>query len=713
MIDALWAGLSLLLEPATLALMFLGVLIGFAVGVLPGLGGAVTLALMLPFTFDMEPAQVFAFLLGMYVVTATTGDITSVLFGIPGEATSVVAMLDGYPLSRQGQAGRALGAVLTSSFLGTMFGAAALAASLPIIRPLTLQLGTPEFFALTLLGLTFVITLSGKSVLRGLLMAAAGFVVGMIGLDNSSGIPRYTFGQLELWDGVGIVPIVVGLFGGAEVLQLMLSKRSVAQPQNNLPSKVTGVMDGVRDAARHWWLAVRCSGIGVGIGVIPGMGGSVGQFIAYGHAQTTSRSAQTFGKGNIEGVVAAGSNNNANASGSLIPTIAFGIPGSVATAVLLGGFLIAGLNPGPEMLTTELPVTMLMVWVMVLANVLAVGLAFLLLNPLARLTFIRGTLLVPFLLVLLSVGAFTSSNSYFDVYIMLGAAAVGVLAIRWEWPRVPFLLALVLGGIAENYLYLSHSLFGWGWLSNPIVMILFVISGSVIAGPFMTSIRARRRLRAGARTADGTSRDEATVNASQGLVDPALTREGGAGVATRGFTSAGPEGAVPAQRKLSVGRFVSADFIFAAILLTVFVAVFIGARDWPPSARMFPTIVSSTGIVLALAKMGLSLRSARKSHVQDTEPLDGDEGDGEQLEYVFAQSSKSEWARVLGWVSGFFLALVLVGAIPSILAFTVLYLRAEARTSWVVACSYGAVLGGLLIATEEFLRIFLPPGLIF
>jgi putative tricarboxylic transport membrane protein len=516
-LDAVFQGLMLLLEPETFALMLLGVAIGFVVGVLPGLGGAVTLALMIPFTFSMEPAQVFAFLLGMWVVTSTTGDITSVLFGIPGESTSAAAMLDGYPMTRRGEAGRALGAVLMSSLLGAVFGALVLAASIPVIRPLILALGPPAFFALTLVGLTFIIALSGKNVIRGFLMAGFGFVIGMIGLDSSSGIPRYTFGQLDLWDGIDLVPLVVGLFGGAEVLQLMLSRRSIAQRPDAGDMRVSGVGRGVRDAFTHWWLVIRSSGIGVGLGVIPGMGGSVSQFIAYGHAQATSKNPDTFGKGNIEGVLAAGANNNAKDSGSLIPTIAFGIPGSVGTAVLLGAFLIAGLTPGKEMLTTELPVTMSMVWVMVIANAVAVAVAFVILRPLARLTYIRGTLLVPFLLVLVGIGAYSASNSFLDIFVMLAAAAVGVLAIRFDWPRVPFLLAAILGAIAERYLFLSYSLSGWSWLKDPIVIALFLVCIAAIARPVVSSARARSTARrpGGDMPDEGPAQDATDISAGR------------------------------------------------------------------------------------------------------------------------------------------------------------------------------------------------------
>lgn len=473
MLEALWSSLGQVLEPGTLMLMLVGVAIGFVVGILPGLGGAVTLALMLPFTFSMEPVQAFAFLLGMAVVTATTGDVTSVLFGVPGEATSAAAVLDGYPLTRQGQGGRALGAVLSSSTLGALFGALVLALSIPIMRPLVLLLGPPEFFALTLLGLTFVVTLSAGNMLKGFVMAALGLLVAVVGLDPQQGVERYTFGQLYLWDGIGLIPVVVGLFGGAEVLHIMLNKKSIATASKDEASKsYPGVMRGVRDSFQQWRVVLRASSIGVGVGIVPGLGGTVAQFIAYGQAQQSSKNPAMFGKGAIDGLVAAGATNNAKDAGSLIPTVAFGIPSGAGSAVLLSAFLIVGLNPGPEMLTTNLDVTFSMVWITVFANLVAVALAFTFIKPLTRLTTISGPLLVPFLVLLLVFGAYTATNSFNDIFVMLAAAAIGIACLRWEWPRVPFLLALVLGALAERYLFLSYSLFGWSWLVRPGVLLL-------------------------------------------------------------------------------------------------------------------------------------------------------------------------------------------------------------------------------------------------
>ncbi|MPY79738.1 MAG: hypothetical protein GEV04_14955 [Actinophytocola sp.] len=468
--------------------MLVGIAIGFVVGVLPGLGGSVTLALMLPFIFDMEPVQAFAFLLGMWVVTATTGDITSVLFGVPGEATSAATVFDGYPMTKRGEAGRALGAALLSSTQGALLGAFFLALSVPILRPLVLAFGPPEFLMLTLLGLTFVVALSGRNVLKGFLMAALGMLVALVGIDPQEGVPRYAFGQLYLWDGIDIVPLVIGLFAGAEVLQLMLSKTSIA---TRTADNISGIRQGVRDTFRHWTVVVRSSAIGIGIGIIPGMGGSVSQFIAYGHAQQTSKHPERFGKGAVEGVLAAGANNNAKDAGSLVPTIAFGIPGSVGAAVLLGAFLITGLNPGPEMLTTNLNITFSMVWIMVLANIVAVAVSFLLIRQLVKLTLIPGTWLVPFLLVLLGVGAFTASNNINDIFVMLAAAALGVVAIHWDWPRVPFLLAVVLGGLAERYLFLSYSLHGWSWLTTPSVLGLGALIVFVAVWPYVRAMRRR------------------------------------------------------------------------------------------------------------------------------------------------------------------------------------------------------------------------------
>lgn len=488
MLDALLSGFGAIMQWSTLGIMVIGMLIGFIVGILPGLGGAVTIALLLPFTFTMDPVQGLVLLLSMWIVTGTAGDITSVLFGIPGEATSAAAVLDGYPMTKKGQAGRALGNVLTSSGLGIVFGAVVLGLFITVIRPLVELLGPPEFFMMVVLGLAFVVTLSGKTPAKGLAMVALGLLVSYIGSDPVAGLPRFTFGQLYLWSGVELIPVVVGLFGGAEVLQLMLTRSAIAG--NSMGNtKMNGVMTGVGDAFRNWPALLRSSGVGVVVGMLPGLGGTVAQWISYGQARQTSKNPEKFGKGAVDGLVAAGATTTAKDAGSLIPTIAFGIPGGAATAVLLSGFLVLGVNPGQQMLSEKLDVTFSMVWTVIIAGLLGVVLALTLVRPLAALTRISGPVLTPVLFMLLVIGAYTATNNWGDLIVMLLASVVGVACLRWDWPRVPFLLAVVLGKLLEQYMTLSNSLFDSGWLTRPGVLII----GAVVVIVLVFSIRSIRR----------------------------------------------------------------------------------------------------------------------------------------------------------------------------------------------------------------------------
>jgi len=330
-------GLAQVLVLKTLGLMLLGIALGFAVGILPGLGGPTTLALMLPFIFTMQAVEAFAFLLGMAAVTATTGDITSILFGVPGEPTTASTIVDGHPMAKKGEAGRALGAALTSSLFGAVLGAFALALAIPIVRPLVLSFGSPEYFMLAVLGLTFVASLSGESLLKGLIAAGVGMMLATVGLDPMTGTERYTFGQLFLWDGIGLVPITIGFFAIPEIVELAVQRSAISR---ETIGRLGGVMQGVKDTFKHWKLVLRCSAIGAYVGVIPGMGGSVSQWLAYAHAVQSSPRRERFGKGAVEGVLGPGAANNSTLGGSLIPTIAFGVPGGVATAILLGAFII-------------------------------------------------------------------------------------------------------------------------------------------------------------------------------------------------------------------------------------------------------------------------------------------------------------------------------------------------------------------------------------
>ena len=661
--DVFLSALLQVLAPETFGVMLVGITVGLVVGILPGLGGAATLAMMLPFVYTMDAVSAFAFLLGMHAVTAVAGDITSVLFGIPGEATSAAAVFDGYPMTRRGEGGRALGAVLTASLIGALFGAAVLAISVPVMRPLVLQLGPPEFLMLTVLGLSFIVSLAGRNLLKGFIMAAFGFLLAMVGLDPQSSIQRFTFGQLYLWDGINVVPIVVGLFGGAEVLQLMMTKHSIATRRGD--ARLSRVTQGVRDVFAHWSLTLRASAIGVGLGAIPGMGGAVGQFIAYAHAQHTSRQPETFGRGNVEGVIATGAVSNSREGGTLIPTVAFGIPGSISMAILLSVFLIKGLVPGPAMLTTNLNVTYAMVWVIVLSNIIAVSVSFLFLNQFVRLTYVRAVLLVPFLMVLTAFGAYTAHNSFADILMMLGATVVGVAAVRWDWPRAPLLLALVLGDIAERYLFLSYSLYEWNWLTRPLVLAFATVTIAGLAWPFL---RQRRHQHA------------------------------------------------TAPR-------IGADLPITMGFLLVAASVLYQAWPWPFRTAVFPL---ATGCVLglcALAKLGADARS-RAGHPITPAPAaatplpvgdrQGDDSESADPPDVFATASGREWLTAIAWMAAFFLLLWLVGALVAVPLFAVAYLIAAARSTYVLAGVYAFASWLFIYALfDRALRIPLPAGVLF
>lgn len=490
MLDAAISGLWQVLAWPAFGYLLAGIAIGFLVGLLPGLGGLATLALMLPFAYAIkQPVEAFSFLLGMLAVTGTTGDITSILFGIPGEASSAALTLDGYPMSKKGEAGRALGAAIMSSVVGSIVGALALAVSIPIMRPLVLLFGSPELFIIAIMGVTFIGTLAGASLAKGLLVGGVGLMLAAIGVDPQTGTLRYTFGSLYLWDRLDIVPVVVGLFAIPEIVDLAVRGTSIAGER---PKKLAGVMEGVKDTFRHFWLVMRCSLIGVYFGVLPVLGANVAQWIAYSHAVSGLKDRSQAGKGVVEGVLGPGSANNATRGGDLIPTIAFGIPGSASMALLLGALLMVGLQPGPEMLKSSLDVTFSMVWILIIANLIVAGICFLILNQLAALTFIKGSLLIPFLLVLVFIGSFTANNQINDLIVAIIFGVLGYFMVLDGWPRPPLILGLILGKIGENYLWISTAAYGAKWLLHPTVVVLIIITVLVVAYPTIKEKRDKR-----------------------------------------------------------------------------------------------------------------------------------------------------------------------------------------------------------------------------
>jgi TctA family transporter len=451
------------------------------------------MALLLPVAMEMEPYSAFAFLIGMAAVTTTSDTLPAVLFGVPGTVGSAATVMDGHPLARQGQAGRALGAAYTASLLGGLCGALLLALFIPVARPLVLALGSPELLAVSIVGLSMVAALSGNAPLKGLIAAAIGLLLAMVGSDPASGYLRWTFGTLYMWDGLPLIPIALGLFAIPELADMAIHRAGISRS-----AKVdarAGQMAGVRDVFRHWWLVLRCSWIGAALGAIPGVGAAVIDWFAYAHAQRTESNSEGFGKGDIRGVIASESANNAKEGGALVPTIVFGVPGSATMAILLGAFMIHGLVPGPEMLGTKLDVTYTIVWSLALANVLGAGICLAFSNQLARIAEVRIGILLPLIMAIVAVAAYQGSRHWGDFFVALGAGLFGWFMKQQDWPRAPLILGFVLGDMVERYLFISVTRYEWAWLGRPLVMLLLGFALITVAGPLIRGLRRRHSLK--------------------------------------------------------------------------------------------------------------------------------------------------------------------------------------------------------------------------
>jgi TctA family transporter len=666
MVAALFSGLLQCFNWSTFSLMMIGIVIGFVVGILPGLGGPTAMALMLPFVFKMSAVEAFAFLLGMTAVTATTGDITSVLFGVPGEPTTASTIVDGHAMARNGEAGRALGAVLMSSLVGAIFGAVAIAVAVPIVRPLVLSFGSPEFFMLSLLGISFVAALSGEDVLKGMISGGIGLMLATIGLDPISGIQRYTFNQLFLWDGIGLVPITIGFYAIPETIELAVLGTSIATQK---VEKLGGVMEGVRDTFRHWWLVIRCSALGTFMAIIPGMGAATTQWLAYAHAVQSSPNKERFGKGDVRGVLGPGAANNSTLGGSLITTIAFGVPASVIMAILLGAFIIQGIVPGPDMLLPppkgKLDLTFSFVWVIIISNIITVAVCFLFLKQLAKVTQVRGGIIIPLILILIYLGAFAEKNAFEDMVVVLFFGGLGWIMEKLAWPRPPVLLGLVLGPLAENRLFLSTDNYGLAWLHRPGVMAIFVLT---LFGIFYPMIKSRR---------------EERKKAAAQPVTQAQTAE------------------TPVRRM----HFGTATVYTIAVIMLLSLALW-QSRNFGYRAGLFPWVIGTPTLILAFLQATREIAGKKKkttaaAHAEIVEVK------------VDPEVAKKRTISIILWTIGFFVAIWFFGFSYAVPLTILLYLKLAGGEKWpiTIAVTFFSWLfyWGLF---EKMLNVPFPEGLL-
>jgi TctA family transporter len=646
-----WHALTLLLEPTRMGILILGVMIGLAIGVLPGLNGIVGMAMLIPFTYNMSEHSAMALLLGMAAVITSSDFITAVLFGVPGHVGAAATVIDGHAMAKKGEAGRAFGAGFAASLAGGLVGAVVLAVSIPVLRPVLLAIGSPELLAFTLFGLSMVATLSGRAPLKGLTAAGLGLMVSMIGSRSESGTLRWTFDTLYLYDGIPLVPATLGLFAMPELCELAVARKRIAGDRAgeiNLSSQ----WEGVRDVCRHWWLVLRCGILGTGLGAIPGIGSAVIDWIAYGYAQRTEKNSHTFGTGDVRGVIAPESSNNAKEGGHLVPTIAFGVPAGASMAILLGAFLMKGLTPGPEMLTKRLDVTYTIVWSLTLAHVIGALICLSCSRWLAKISTVRPEILLPIVLALVFVAAYEGSHDWGDLYVLIGFGAVGWIMKRLGWPRPPMVLGIVIGGIFERYLNLSMQLYGIGWLWHPSTT--FHLGGLAIPIPIVTIILC--------------------------LVMWALFKP-----LSEIVTSVVREIREVHHHHLRFGA--SAAFTVAII---VFILTAIGlSSEWPAAAKPVPLTACYIALVAAILNL-MNEVFGKEQSLAERGNVDG----GVAVKHVDLgidpATARVQSTVYFGWLLAFLASIWLVGFLPAIAIFVFAYMHLGFREPFAHSAGYAA-----------------------
>jgi putative tricarboxylic transport membrane protein len=486
---------ALALSPAAIAAIGLGTLVGLIFGSIPGLTFTVALALALPITFSLEPVPAIGLLLGTYIGGMTGGSVSAILLGIPGTPSAAATVLDGHPMTKRGDASLALGTAVIVSVFGGIFSLLVMIVSVDLVSRLAIGFGPAEIFALVLFGMSTICGLCGDSLVKGLIAGVLGLMVMTIGIDAIDGVPRMTFGSINLLQGVNLLVAMIGLFAVPFIIEAFSDRpqdghaaRRVANARAELPS--LGLL------LRNFWLMIRCSIMGTGIGAIPGTGGAIAAFLAYDHAKRFSKKPETFGKGNIEGVIAPETANNAVTGGTLIPLLSLGIPGDPATAIVLAGLMIHGITPGPALFMNHAGEVYGMYIAVLIAYIWVLGLQLVGIRLFIHVLKIPRELLAVGVLVLCAIGTYSIRNSAFDIYAMgvIGVLAYVLVAIRV--PITPIILGMVLGPTLENEFRTAMMLSEGSadiFLTSPIAMVFFALALLVIGLQAASELRLRNK----------------------------------------------------------------------------------------------------------------------------------------------------------------------------------------------------------------------------
>ena len=489
--DDLLLGFSIALTPTNLLFAFFGVLLGTVIGALPGIGPSAGVAVLLPVTFGMQPVTAMIMLAGIYYGAMYGGTITSVLINTPGESSSVMTTLDGFQMALKGRAGAALGMAAIGSFFAGTASVVLLMIAAPPLADLAVTFGPPEYFALMVLGLTTLASLTGGSMLKGMLMAIAGLLLGTVGIDLLLGAPRYTFGNVNLLDGVDFLPVAVGLFAVGELLYNLYHPVRV-EP---IKAKLSGLLPTKQDWKDSWGSIVRGTLIGFFVGMLPGAGATISSFLAYAAEKRVSKRPEQFGTGVIEGVAAPESANNAASTGALVPLMALGIPGSGTTAVMLGALTMYGMQPGPLLVSTHPDVFWGLVASMYIGNVMLLVLNLPLAPAFASVLRVPYSVLIPIIIGISLFGVYSVDNSLFHVGITVLFGGLGFAMRLYGYPPAPLVLALVLGPMLEKALRQSLQMsLGSAeiFVSRPVSAIILGFALLAVLFPMVSWIRSQR-----------------------------------------------------------------------------------------------------------------------------------------------------------------------------------------------------------------------------
>lgn len=609
--DGLWG----ILEPKALLLMVGGVIVASFFAAAPGIGGLLLLSLLMPYAITLQPYEFIALIIGAATVGGTATTFTSVLIGVPGGAGSQATVLDGYPMAKRGEANRAFGAAFMGSMVGAVIGAACFILSLPIFGPLVLSMGSPEFLMLVIWGISAVGVLGGNQPIKGLVGATFGLALALIGTDARTGIERFTFDNPYLWNGLSIVIVSMGIFAIPEMYELAVKRTRVTE----MLALGSGLVEGMKDVYRHWWLVVRSSMVGVWVGVLPGLGSSVADWFAYAHAVQTEKNPEKFGTGDVRGVLAPESSNNSKEGGDLIPTLLFGIPGSTSMALILLGLIAVGIQPGANMLTTQSHYMYSMIWTLVIANIMATTLALVFAKQFAKACMVPFYDLVPAVLLFCVVGAFSVNLDFDDLIAFLVFSVIGIFMKRYGWPRAPVMVSVVLGPQIQQYLWLSMDRYNFEWMTFPSVIMLAIFIAGTVALPFWRQHQKKQK-----------------------AMNMDITHE--------------------VRRPMEIG-----SIVMCVALLAIFSFMIIyAATHWPMFASLSVYCICAVGILLALIQILRDALSLRRSAVGNT--------GGEEIVPWSREEVRREWVAA-GWVFGLVGAIALIGFHLTFFLFPMLYTK--------------------------------------